>query len=238
MSIDLTPLLEEFAQEVAEDWQPYSQAWIRSGDTLAWPRFVLWMLAILEEYPMRKTAAHEFQATRQLYQRVLAGDQPAAGDWTWAIWSEAPRSYEIAARVVRNLILHDEVSARTALRDATWGMVQIVEQSLRRNSKASEAERAEVRKEVWKLVRKGQARHLLRWIQAALIPRDDTEAGLQRAVLDDASVWPIYCDYLEEQGDPIAEQLRRSSFPAHILPRSLKPPARRKLTETLTRWLG
>lgn len=50
--------------------------------------------------------------------------------------------------------------------------------------------------------------YLLFYLQAIQPPRDETEAGLQQSVLQDRSALSIYCDYLEEQGDLVAQWLR------------------------------
>lgn len=55
---------------------------------------------------------------------------------------------------------------------------------------------------------KSIARGFLLSLQLAQPPRDQTEASLQQAILKDESQLPIYCDYLEVQGDPVAVWLR------------------------------
>lgn len=53
-----------------------------------------------------------------------------------------------------------------------------------------------------------EGKRLLLYLQLDQPPRDATEAGLQQAVIDDESKLSIYCDYLEEQSDPVVEWLR------------------------------
>lgn len=53
------------------------------------------------------------------------------------------------------------------------------------------------------------ALQLLVQIQLEQPPRTPTEAGLQKEILQDFSLLPIYCDWLEEEADRVSAWLRR-----------------------------
>lgn len=55
------------------------------------------------------------------------------------------------------------------------------------------------------------ANQFLLHLQLEQPPRDGIEAGLQHAVLDDATNIAVYCDYLEEHSDAVATWLRNVS---------------------------
>lgn len=61
----------------------------------------------------------------------------------------------------------------------------------------------------WLDIRHRDAARLLLHFQLEHPPRDEIESQLQHSVLADETRLAVYCDYLEEQGDPIAEWLRR-----------------------------
>lgn len=208
MNIDLTPLIESIAAKLGDRWGSLAQDAYESipAHSPVWPRFAVWFLQEVSQ-----SASPENQAAidqvRRLYERVLAGEQPRESDWQAACSATHNRgrlawsAWQTARVALMGFKRH--VPLVGFRRMGKGGLVFV---SAEYAADAISTAAAWSEKPEFTTVR--YACRLLLELYLERQPRNATEAGLQQAVLEDESTLPIYCDYLEEQGDEAAGWLR------------------------------
>lgn len=186
---NLNLFFEELAGQLGNEWyQVASDLYANlTRESQVWIRFAIWMLHALEEYA-DETARTHLEKVRSLYRRVLDGEQVTRLQWDEA-QQNAYDAVSQSAGIDAWLLNVAGIWAAKGRGKSAFAVGDPVFTSID-NSCATQGYR------------------LLLYLQLEQPPRDSTEAGLQRAVRENESTLPIYCDYLEEQGDAVTTWLR------------------------------
>lgn len=201
MNVRLDSLFDRLRQQPDDRWRALAVSLARqcSSPELVWARFAVWILDTVE--PLVDTQHLEALASvRIFYWRVISGNELAPADWvTRAVDMLESVSFPHYSGF-RTEGTRTQAAAHQALQQV--GLVAIQAQGQRGRYAAARAG------EYIDALGENARGRLLLYLQLAQPPRDPTEAGLQTCVLKSESTLGIYCDYLEEQGDPVAGWLR------------------------------
>lgn len=188
MNTDLTRLIEDLAADAPQGWESVAMNLYKdqAPDSKVWPRFAVWMLRNILQY--FEEANEVVEQVIKLYFRVLDSDYPSLHEWQSA--QEAASKEEFvgwdAARAAR-----DAAWAATAQDEAAWAIT-----------------RATRFAGSWKAIREDQVYYLMLYLQLERTPRGSRERYLQQLCLQDHSMLPNYCEYLEAVGDSVVTWIR------------------------------
>lgn len=241
MDIDLMPLIAKIAERGIESSWKELAAGMQAGierNSLVWPRFALWGLDLFVPVGLREAFDAEhwdeccsaIDQGRHLYHQLIAGTIPSNEEWISTItlleelgeregveeFESAPLVIEVgflaqsdrqtagqyAAHLVDDFLFAAGQAASDAIRRvARW---ETVATNIQR--KADEAREVAHRVNLTQ-----QAQLLLLFLQLEQVPHDANEEYLQLGVIQKTTPVAIYCDYLEERGNPVAPWLRNFS---------------------------
>lgn len=177
----------------------------RSGDRV----FCRWMIDALREIPRRdldRRQSASYDRVIQFYREWESHRCPEVRRWKQLRAEVIDLLTPVIARSVSRPAEELTKEILLTARAATDNLIEFVEYAIAVHMRlASNASPFEIKFATWFRYTK----RLLFYLQLLRQPRSETEASFQEQILHgDYTLLPIYCDWLEEEADPILEWLR------------------------------